>query len=180
MEKELKKVILPLKADDRKLLKQRADYINQLSAEILTLSNSLRGNLEYTLSDKGDNQKTLFEIPFKAVIFHNQEDKEGYEKGTWVNFNVFDVHTIRVKYSEYKSGDGFTAGGLLKIQFLWNNLLTSRVEKSGTATPYYGNFDDEKLCFAKTFVFQTQEQYESFKEIRNELNVLAQELGLHL
>ena len=43
MEKELKKVLLPLKADDRKHLKERADYINQTNAEILNLINSLQG-----------------------------------------------------------------------------------------------------------------------------------------
>lgn len=178
MKKEFNKVILPLNPSDEKLLQERADYINQTNDKIKRIKASLFDYLQYTFSDKGDNQKILFEIPFEAVTFHDLDDKKAYEKGTFVNFNVLGIYKIRVKYLEGIRGDNCSAFATLKIDFLWNELLSGRTQKSGVASPYYGNFEDNKLCFAETFVFQTQEQYEEFKEIHNELRLLAQELGL--
>lgn len=175
----MEKHAFPISEKDLELLKERADYINQFNNRFEEIKKSLFNYLQYTYTDQCDNQKTLFEIKFNAVTFHDLKDKSCYEYGGFLNWNVLGIHTIRVKYLEGILSGGYGAYTKLKIKFLWNNLLSNRVERDGISVPYYNGFDDDKLCFAKTFVFQTSEQYEAFKNFHKRLSLLAKELGLN-
>ena len=184
MEKVETGIVFPLNSEDRTFLTERAATIHKSNEQIEELINEQKRMVPYlhTVTEElGDRRKFLFEIPFSAVTFWNLDDKAGYEKGTFVNFDVLGIHSIKVYYSEYfKSGTGYGISTNLDILFAWNQLHKSRPKKGNVYGYYYAKFDDNNLCFAENFVFQTEEQYFSFKKIYSDLEQLAKEMGLSL
>lgn len=184
MKKMAIKVVFPLNSEDRTFLTERAATIHKSNEQIEELINEQKRMVPslYTVTEElGDKRKFSFEIPFSAVVFHDLDDKAAYEKGTFVNFDVLGIHSIKVYYAEFfKSGTGYGITTQLDVFFVWNQLNTPKRTKEGIHGYHYAKFDDKNLCFAATFVFQTEEQYLSFKEIYSDLKKLAEGMGLSL
>ena len=177
-------IIFPINSEEQGLLMERAAVIHKSNKQIEDLINKQRRIISslYTLTEEfGDKRKFLFEIPFSAVTFYNLDDKAGYEKGTYINYPILNIYSIRVYYTEYfKSGTGYGIDTGLRMYFVWNNLHKGQSPEKDVWGYHYANFDDKNLCFSKNFFFQTEEQYLSFKEIYSSLEKLAKKMGLSL
>jgi len=175
-------MVFSLNSQDRTFLKERAATMQKSNEQIEDLINEQKRMVPYlhTVTEElGDRRKFLFEIPFNAVAFYDLDDKVAYEKGTFVNFAILNIHSIKVYYAEFfRSGTGHGIDTKLGIFFLSD--VPNKSDKKDVRSYHYAKFDDENLCFAEHFVFQTEEQYVSFKKIYAELKKLAEEMGLSL
>ena len=179
MKKEALKTILPLNSDDRILFTERGRIIKENNEKIEELIQQNRLFMQYsTIEKSGDKSKLLFEIPFNAVTFHDLDDKNAYERGGFVNYDVFGIHTIKVYYAEFFNGRNVTS--MLKLIFVWNQLNKPKSKKEGSNGHYHSNFDDKNFCFAENYFFQTEEQFLSFKGIYSGLKQLAEEMNLSI
>jgi len=158
--------------DAKTFLAKRAEVIRTCNNEMSELHKKVKDQL-FIMPENTNDEIILHRIPLKALVFHDEDDRNGKINHTFVNWGEYHINTVEVYYGEY-----IRSGEITAIRWIGLNLLGKQPHKSiedFCKTNKFGGFDDEKLSWGRNCFFLNKEEYLLFKDT---ITKLGKELGV--